>query len=248
MRLKLPKPVNGWRHFAGEVGVIVLGVLIALGAQQVVDSIRWKDEVRRTEVALTNEIAASILHAAERNMVDRCLRERIGHLIAKVAASDDHWAGDPMPLRQAAIGVSIVPTAYRTPGREWTDNVWEAAKNSGVFMHMPRERAAGFSKIYATIIGERKANEQEQQIFPQLLYLSYDTTLDDETRSQALGTLGRLDWLNGTIVFDTQNLFERTRAMRLDFSQTSLKRDLAEAERTQRAFRGNCVRHFEVNL
>ena len=34
MRVKLPKPLHGWREFAGEVGVVVLGVLIALAAQQ----------------------------------------------------------------------------------------------------------------------------------------------------------------------------------------------------------------------
>ena len=34
--MKVPsiKPLHGWRTFWGEVGIIVLGVLIALGAQQ----------------------------------------------------------------------------------------------------------------------------------------------------------------------------------------------------------------------
>jgi hypothetical protein len=30
MHVHLPKPLHGWRAFAGEVGIIVLGVLIAL--------------------------------------------------------------------------------------------------------------------------------------------------------------------------------------------------------------------------
>ena len=34
MRLQMPKPLHGWREFAGELGVIVLGVLIALGLGQ----------------------------------------------------------------------------------------------------------------------------------------------------------------------------------------------------------------------
>ena len=36
MHLQLPKPLHGWREFAGEVGIIVLGVLIALGLEQLV--------------------------------------------------------------------------------------------------------------------------------------------------------------------------------------------------------------------
>jgi hypothetical protein len=30
MHFHLPKPLHGWREFAGEVGIIVIGVLIAL--------------------------------------------------------------------------------------------------------------------------------------------------------------------------------------------------------------------------
>ena len=39
MRFHLPKPLHGWREFAGEVGIIVIGVLIALGAEQAIDAI-----------------------------------------------------------------------------------------------------------------------------------------------------------------------------------------------------------------
>jgi hypothetical protein len=40
MHVHLPKPVHGWRLFAGEIGIIVLGVLIALGARQIVQSLQ----------------------------------------------------------------------------------------------------------------------------------------------------------------------------------------------------------------
>ena len=248
MPIKLPTPLNGWRVFVGEVGVIVLGVLIALGAQQAVETLRWREEVRRTEDALTIEIADSVLHASERQMVNRCLSDRLTYLISKVSSNKGPWSGDPMPLEQAAFGVTIVPAAYRTPNRPWNDNVWESAQNSGVFIHMPRERVAAFSKIYAIMEGLHKVNELENQDFPQLLYLSFDTRLDAAARQQALAALGRLDWLNGTILFDGKRLIDEVRDMRLDFSRTSLKRELAEVQRMQGAFRGKCVQHVEVEL
>jgi hypothetical protein len=46
MHVHLPKPMHGWRAFAGEVGIIVLGVLIALGAEQVVQTIHERGEAR----------------------------------------------------------------------------------------------------------------------------------------------------------------------------------------------------------
>ena len=45
MRVHLPKPLHGWRQLAGEVGIIVLGVLIALGFEQLVEAMRWRSEV-----------------------------------------------------------------------------------------------------------------------------------------------------------------------------------------------------------
>jgi hypothetical protein len=45
MHFHLPKPLHGWREFTGEVGIIVIGVLIALGAQQVVEAAQWRSKV-----------------------------------------------------------------------------------------------------------------------------------------------------------------------------------------------------------
>lgn len=247
-RLIRLNPPNGWNAVAWELAIVVVGVVIALAAQQAVETLRWRDEVRRTEEALTIEIAESIVHASERQMVGRCLSDRLTYLIGKVSSNKGPWDGDPMALQQTASVVQSVPAAYRTPNRKWNDNVWEAAKNGDVFTHMPRERVAGFSRIYAIVEGLRKDNELEHQIFPQLLYLSFDAELDGAARQQALAALGRLDWLNGTTLLDGKRLIDEVGTMRLDFSRTNLKRGVAEVEETQRAFRGRCVQHFPVQL
>jgi hypothetical protein len=248
-RLIRLNPPNGWNAVAWELAIVVIGVLIALGAQQVVEELRWRDEVRLTEGALAIEIADSVLHASERQMVNRCLSDRLTHLIGKVSSNDGPWSGDPLPLQRTASGVkTTTPAAYRTPNRPWNDDVWVATQNAGVFSHMPRERVAAFAKVYARMEGLRNVNGFEHQVFPELLYLSFDTRLDAAARQRALATLGRLDWLNGTILLDGERLIEEVQAVRLDFSRTSLKRGIADVERTQRAFRGKCVQHFEVQL
>jgi hypothetical protein len=42
--LHVPKPLHGWREFVGEVGIIVLGVLIALATQQLVQRFHDREE------------------------------------------------------------------------------------------------------------------------------------------------------------------------------------------------------------
>ena len=60
MRFHLPKPLHGWREFAGEVGIIVLGVLIALGAEQLIETIRSRSEVAQFRSAVDHELASDL--------------------------------------------------------------------------------------------------------------------------------------------------------------------------------------------
>jgi hypothetical protein len=45
MQFHLLKPLQGWREFTHEIVIIVMGVLIALGAQQLVEAANWRREV-----------------------------------------------------------------------------------------------------------------------------------------------------------------------------------------------------------
>jgi hypothetical protein len=38
-----PKPIHNWREFLKEVGTIVLGVCVALGAEQTVEWVHWRN-------------------------------------------------------------------------------------------------------------------------------------------------------------------------------------------------------------
>ena len=60
MHVHLPKPLHGWRAFAGEVGIIVLGVLIALGAEQIVEMLRWRSEVTSFRKAIDHELGRNL--------------------------------------------------------------------------------------------------------------------------------------------------------------------------------------------
>ena len=52
MDIHRPKYVHGWRELLKEIGIIVIGVVIALGAEQVVESLHWMYQVEAGEAAL----------------------------------------------------------------------------------------------------------------------------------------------------------------------------------------------------
>src|SRR5688572_26974929 len=80
MKLKLPRPLNGWRVFAGEVGVVVLGVLLALGAQEVAETVDDRSEAAATRESLANEIEESLAVLELRKAAQPCIDRRLTEL------------------------------------------------------------------------------------------------------------------------------------------------------------------------
>jgi len=77
MHFHLPKPLHGWREFVGEVAIIVLGVLIALGAEQVVQTVHERGELARILGALRGELADDRARWEDMRLQDPCTVSRM---------------------------------------------------------------------------------------------------------------------------------------------------------------------------
>jgi hypothetical protein len=138
--------MHGWRQFAGEVGIIVLGVLIALGAEQLAEAIHWSRQTQETERVLLAEIQVSTDTAAERFTVDGCLRTELALLRAAV----------PNGLAKAPVTIAsaesrVVPDLYASPWRAWTRGRWEAALASNALNHVDSARLGDYAETYKAI-------------------------------------------------------------------------------------------------
>lgn len=80
MHIHLPKPLHGWREFAGEVGIIVLGVLIALGAEQLIETIHSRSEVAQFRSAVDIELDNNLASYRYRIQQEPCVKRRLGEL------------------------------------------------------------------------------------------------------------------------------------------------------------------------
>ena len=90
MHLHLPKPLHGWREFAGEVGVIVLGVLIAIALEQAVEAIHWQAQVRDARGAIAEDMAQT-----NRAFAFRVARSRLHRGAAGQTQRHHRAIGDP---------------------------------------------------------------------------------------------------------------------------------------------------------
>jgi len=96
MAMRFPAPLHGWRPFAGEVGTIVLGVLLALGAQEFVQGVHWRSEVKETRQALDAELARDLAAFDYRYRNKACTDERVAELRRWAAALG---SGKALPLK-----------------------------------------------------------------------------------------------------------------------------------------------------
>lgn len=60
MRFRLPRPLHGWREFAYEIIIVVVGVLLALGGAQFLDTIHSRSEVGSFREAVDHELGRDL--------------------------------------------------------------------------------------------------------------------------------------------------------------------------------------------
>jgi type II secretory pathway pseudopilin PulG len=174
MHVHLPKPLHGWRAFVGEVAIIVLGVLIALAAQQVVESVhdRHVAEQARENVRAEAAMDASFIQGrlSAQGCVERRLRE-LSDILGKAGEGDLH----PQPT-----WISLPPTIPFFTGR------WQAATASGRNSLFSPEEQEQFGQLYQIFERYNDYQPREQQVWANLRAL--------ETWHGPLGAQARLSF------------------------------------------------------
>jgi len=175
MHVHLPKPLHGWRAFFGEIGVIVVGVLIALAAEQAVEWFHWRSEARDFREALDQEAALNLGNLTFHQMQVKCIARRLGELDKVLAQSAD---GRPVQLA-AKIGIPIEPIGGTS--------VWES-KDAQVVEHLPLDVRLKYAALYDLFrISDGVVNDQ-YAVWKKLV--AYDVagplTLEDRRQLAAL--------------------------------------------------------------
>src|SRR5262245_45327266 len=160
MRFRLPKPLHGWREFIGEVGIIVLGVLIALGFQQAVEAWQSMGERDRTVEALSSEAADMAVNATERIALEKCNDDRLAELAARLSQARGDWRADVLPPSPFAVQTAL-PSVYRVPHRSMVTDNWETAKATGHLNLLSREQRDAFASLYALAAIYRQLEDEE---------------------------------------------------------------------------------------
>ena len=185
MHLHVPKPLHGWREFAGEVGIIVLGVLIALGAEQAIDTLHSQNEVKQTRQALDAELGHNVASLDYRLGIQSCAQERLNELQEII---DRESRGERVPLKHDFSPPIFI--ALRSA-------IWDAASGDAK-SRMPLKVKLQYAMLYDIFQSYEKFREVDGRYWGQLEDLDFDHGLTpEETRNTmiAMKRLRRVDAL-----------------------------------------------------
>jgi len=150
MDLHKHKPEGNWGEFQKEIGIIVIGVGIALGAEQAVEWWHWKNRVRDATEAMRIELRDDDgPQAYARVAMVNCFAGQLDAIQTAIEAQ--------RPRKEIVALVDF----YRPIAPTWDSNARNAVLASDVGSHIPATRMMTWSKPYNFVPSLDKRNAQE---------------------------------------------------------------------------------------
>lgn len=136
MDIHKPKPWHGFREFLKEYVIIVVGVLTALGAEQVVENAHWARRVAETHAQLNAELSADAGSGLDWLSQAPCFDAQLAALREGVAQA--RRTGDFRAPAQP-----YAPTLDK-----FSTDAWLNARSLQVSDHMSAREVADYSSVY----------------------------------------------------------------------------------------------------
>ena len=130
------KPGRNWRVLLTEIGIIVLGVSIALGAEQAVSKLNDNRRAATARDAIHSEIARNLGYMNARNEAEACAAKRLDEVDGLIAAS----AAGKLPQDPIWLGLPV--------GLLMHDGKYKAALQSGSISLLPSREQGIYADVY----------------------------------------------------------------------------------------------------
>jgi hypothetical protein len=204
-------PPHGWSAVVWELAIVTVGVLIALGAQQLVDSINRRGNVAQLTAALRSELADDRSRWEHMRASDDCSWQRL--------AAIEQW------VRTAPAGATLY-RPYRLFLWNMHSSTWDLAKTSPAASDIPLKERLLYASLYGAIDNWRLFFDEENKNVQEINALLF-TADQPENRSQVPYRLSKARAYINRRKFNYSYLFTRFDELGIkpDDSQLTVKAD-----------------------
>lgn len=197
-------PSMGWPAFWSEIVIVVLGVAIALAANEAVQDWTWRNKVEDAETRLQGDIAWTFLWAAEKYVSRPCVDAQLAALGRNVLESTTTLKPVPV-VTNNQLSLSYV---VRMPNRPYRFPVWEALLADGTASHFTSQRQAFLGRISDEMAQAGSSEAETRSLMGRLLVMRDPIQLDPVVRADLLTQINQLRSLTA---FEALNAQQRMR-------------------------------------
>jgi hypothetical protein len=195
-----PKEVHSWREFTKEVGIIVIGVLIALFAEEALSDFHWRQEVRIVQDSLDDELSDTLFATMERVKIADCQRRTLDRL-------DD--------LADESRGRLLIHNAPVTRNRVWGTAAWDAAVASGTLAHMDHDTRNDYATLFSFVRLFRDLNLRQEELWATISAYRRPRPLTETSRERFIEAVAQLRALTGTMNRGAEQFVELAKPLRI---------------------------------
>jgi len=180
MHIHKPKGFHNLKEFMAEISVIIVGILIALSAEQLIEWIHIESKLSETREALRAELSIDAANLKAMNDENACADARLNLL--------QDWSDGKVQVNTAHLAsMQSRPLLWTLP-----ITAWEVTESTGVMAHMPIKERLAYAEVYDELANERTHIWDERRAWDLLARYAGKTTLDPleaRTLKADLGTV-----------------------------------------------------------
>jgi len=137
LKFTLPhESIQTWKSFFIHIATIVIGLLIAVGLEQAVETIHWHIQVRTARDVLRQELLGADGFYEFRVAVNECVAQRLSKLNDIVESIAEHAKIEPVGDLSLHIGHLL------------TDDAWQSERAAQTLVHFPAAERMRYSTMY----------------------------------------------------------------------------------------------------
>lgn len=140
MDIHKPKPFHSVKEFFSEIAVVVVGIAIALGGEQLVEKFHWHEMLESERAVLHADISGQLQIIAFREVQRDCVDRRLAELDTVLRRHKDR-----QPL-------GLAGPVGRPQNNASDDNLWRVAITGQAVNRMSAEERGDFSNIYSNLM------------------------------------------------------------------------------------------------
>lgn len=242
-----------WTAIFIDFTIVVIGVGLALSAQQWLGDRQQRAELERIERGLRNDLANLYFLAQEQYAIAECRRAAYRELGQLLLQPNLSWPGAPgANSDDPNSGPKAFPSVFQSQYRLWTSSTWDATVESGALNQMDVQRRRNLADLFGLGVTAANAQREIYDLQNQLGVLANPLQLTQSDRLRYYDILAEADGASAMLEAAVQQIIyniESETLLVLDARElTATDAYLSEANAELKKSYGDCVTPMRSTL